>query len=94
MISYQASKSRQKYSIKHIDWRAVSQDNDLQDKYVVAVHNRYQILINETSNWTTETKYSVLLSSNTKIAMNILPKKKKNANANLSIAMIYPKNYV
>ena len=48
MISYQQSKSCQKYSIKHINWRVVFQDNDLQDKYVVAVHNRYQILMNET----------------------------------------------
>ena len=47
MISYQQSKSCQKYSIKHINWRVVFQDNDLQDKYVVAVHNGYQILMTE-----------------------------------------------
>ena len=49
MISYHQGKSSQKYFIKHINWRAVSQDNDLQDQYAVAVRIRYQILMNETS---------------------------------------------
>ena len=49
MISYHQCKSSQKYFIKHINWRVVSQDNDLQDQYAVAVRIRYQILMNETS---------------------------------------------
>ena len=64
--------------MKLIDWKAIALDNDLQKHYAVTVYNSFQTLMNESTDLLCENIYNNLIKANNEIALEILPKKRKN----------------
>ena len=52
-------------------------DNDLQNRYVVDVYNRYKALSEKMTQPITDDRYEALIVANANVAENILPKKRK-----------------
>ena len=80
MISFRQSKAYREDPMKLIDWKSVAHDAEMTEKYAVAVHNRYEVLINQTSKASCDHKYENLITANKEMALNILPKKRKRKN--------------
>ena len=76
MISFRQSKACRKDPMKLIDWKSVAHDVEMTGKYAVAVHNRYVVLMNQTSESSCDHKYENLITANKETALNILPKKR------------------
>ena len=64
--------------MKLINWKTAALDNDLQRHYAVTVYNRFQTLMNESTDLSCENRYNNLIKANNEIAPEILPKKRKN----------------
>ena len=60
--------------------KSLAHDAEMTEKYAVAVHNRYEVLMNQTSEASWDHKYENLITANKEIALNILPKKRKRKN--------------
>ena len=63
--------------MKLIDWKSVSHDDDMKERYAVSVYNRYQALTNEIAEETCDERYTNLITANKEIALSTLPKKRK-----------------
>ena len=62
--------------MKLIGWKFFALGNDLQKHYAVTVHNRFQTLMNDTSDLPREKKYNNLIIADNEVAPDILPKKR------------------
>ena len=77
-ISYQKSKPPEKDPMKLTDWKTTALDNDLQKHYALTVYNRFQTLMNESTDLSRENRYNNLIKANNEIATETLPKKRIN----------------
>ena len=76
MISYRQSKPAQRDPMSLINWKAVARNSELQDRYAIAVHNRYESLLLESPDeLSTDDKYKTLVKANTEISLQLLPKR-------------------
>ena len=64
--------------MKLIDWKTTVLDNDLEKHYAVTMYNRFQTLMNESTDLLCENRYNNLIKANNEIAPENLPKKSKN----------------
>ena len=76
-ISYRKSKPPEKDPMRLIDSKTTALDNDQQKHYAVTVYNRFQTLMNESTDLLCESRYNNLIKANNEIAPETLPKKKK-----------------
>ena len=64
--------------MKLIDWKTTALGNDLQKHYAVMVYNRFQTLMNESTDLSCANRYNNLIKASIEIAPEILRKKRKN----------------
>ncbi|XP_072022739.1 uncharacterized protein [Amphiura filiformis] len=64
------------------DWKSLSTDRNIQKRYTIEVHNRFEIL--EDMEETATDKYSRHIAANKEAAEKIIPAKKRSRRANLS----------
>ena len=80
-LSLRSSKKSPPHPMKCIDWKAVSQNKDLSEKFAIAVHNKFQLLSsnNDVELDTIDDIYSILSTATVNTATAMLPKKKSAA---------------
>ena len=64
--------------MKLIDWKTTALVNDLQKHYAVTVYNRFQTLMNKSTDLSCANRYNNLIKASNEIAPEILRKKRKN----------------
>ena len=80
-LSLRSSKKSPPHPMKCIDWKAVSQNKDLSEKFAIAVHNKFQLLSSniDVELDTIDDIYSNLSTATVNTATAMLPKKKSAA---------------
>ena len=76
-MSYRSTKPPPKDPMKSIDWKRVIRDGNLRHNFAVAVHNRYQLLLDEIPDRNPSNEYNALIRANREVSLNTLPKRPK-----------------
>ena len=76
-MSYWSTKPPPKDPMKSIDWKRVIGDGNLRHDFAVAVHNRYQLLLDEIPDRNPSNEYDALITANREVSLNTLPKRPK-----------------
>ena len=79
-LSLRSSKKSQPHPMKTLDWREVSSNPELSNRFTLSVKNRFQVLSQneEISPENLDDTYSNIIKATEEIALEILPKKKKS----------------
>ena len=77
-LSLRSSETSAPHPKKTIDWKAVSQNKDLSERFTIAVHNKFEILSSnsEVELGNIDDIYSNLSTATVETATEMLPKKK------------------
>ena len=79
-LSLRSSKKAKPHPMKTIDWKEVSNNSELTQKFTLEVFNKFQSLsVSDITTENIEEVYSNLVKSTEEVAMATLPKRKKRA---------------
>jgi len=78
-LSLRSSKAFKPHPLKKIDWKEASTNPNISGRFAIKVYNRFSTLFNEDLNKdNVEQAYSTLMKTAENVALEQLPKKKKN----------------